>query len=208
MAIAWARSAYQAVFVRDAHRLLLTAYDRLDEPHLRAADEEEDISGDLCAEMNAIVEQEEWASRYFVRNEHPLNHTERKGKRRPRIDVEIQYCAVPFRPGPRPTFRWEAKRLGPNNGTDKYLGDDGLGCFTDARYAPDHQDAGMVGYVQNSTDWQSRIERGLRKRRGRLQLVAGPALRVSVYEAARGFMTQHAGIDIHHVLLAFAPDAG
>lgn len=205
MAMRWARSAYQASFVRDAHRLLLAGYARLGDPHLRTRDEEEDISGDLCAEMNGVVEEEEWACRYFVRNEHPLNHTARKGKRRPRIDIEIQQCL--YRASVRPTFRWEAKRLGRGNGTDKYLGRDGLSCFTDGRYAPSHRDAGMVGYVQNKSDWASLIARGIERRRLSLQLVDGAAVWPACLSGHTGFMTRHARMDVHHVLLVFFDDA-
>ena len=196
---------YQAAFVRHAHRLMLAGYKRMADPHLRATAQEEDISGDLCAKMDAITQSEGWAAFYIVRNEAPLNQADRKGKRRFRIDIEIQKCLD--QPGPRPIFRWEAKRLGKGNGTDEYLGPSGLGCLTDGRYTAGQSDAGMVAFVQNETRWIPLIEKGLRKRRARLALLSGPEIRPSVGECSEleGFLTRHTNIDVHHVLLKFSP---
>lgn len=202
MGIEWAQRAYRAAFVREVHRLLFAGYARMIDPHLRAADQEEDISGDLCAEMECVVESEPWAAAYIVHNEKPLNDGVRKGKSRFRIDIEVQQS---LHRGRRPVFRWEAKRLGPNNGTDGYLGPDGLGCLADGRYTHGHESAGMLAYVQNRTHWRPLIERGLQKRRQSLGLRDGPATRPPITECPTldGFMTCHATIEVHHVLLRF-----
>ena len=68
----------------------------------------------------------------------------RLGKRRCRIDIEI----LKSQEGPRPRFRFEAKRLHDTTSRHDYLGDDGLGCFLDGRYAKEDDIAGMLGYVQ------------------------------------------------------------
>lgn len=202
MSAEWAQPLYRAAFVLHVHRLLFAGYDRMIDPHLRALDQEEDITGDLCAEMEVVVQSETWAAAYIVHNEKPLNDGIRKGKNRFRIDIEVQQS---LHGGPRPAFRWEAKRLGPGNGTDGYLGPDGLGCLVDGRYTQGQETAGMVAYVQNRTHWRPLIEKGLQKRRHTLHLQDGPAIRPPIVEcpALDGFATCHATIAVHHVLLRF-----
>ena len=85
-----------------------------------------------------------WTKNFWAVEETRVNDGEREGKYRRRIDIEI----IEHRRGPRPRFRFEAKRLRDSDSRREYLGHDGLGCFLDGRYAASDPDAGMLGYVQ------------------------------------------------------------
>jgi hypothetical protein len=59
------------------------------------------------------------------------------------------------------TFAFEAKRLrGPTHLLSQYVGKDGLLLFVTGEYAPDDVEAGMLGYIQDSTvtKWYERLE--------------------------------------------------
>jgi len=121
-------------------------YDLLD-PASLAASEEEAITGRLTKAMQDALENLEaplWAKNFWAVEETRVNDSEREGKRRLRIDIEV----IEHRRGPRPRFRFEAKRLRNSDSRREYLGHDGLGCFLDGRYAASDPDAGMLGYVQ------------------------------------------------------------
>ena len=88
-----------------------------------------------------------WTADLTVHDEVYVEDGIRRGKRRLRIDIEFEQV----RRGPRPIFRFEAKRLRSAASLRAYLGRDGLGCFLDGRYAKDQDIAGMLGYVQSGT---------------------------------------------------------
>jgi len=124
-------------------------YDRLDRSSFRAS-EEEDITGELVRAMKRAVEDRlapRWTHTFWVSDEVPVNEVDRKGKRRRRIDIEI----IANRPGIRPKFRFEAKRLSDSTSRSNYLGDEGLGRFLAGRYAPESDVVGMLGYVQEGS---------------------------------------------------------
>jgi hypothetical protein len=60
------------------------------------------------------------------------------------VDIELER----IQPGLRPRFQFEAKRLYRKWSIDEYVGKDGLQNFLSGRYAAEHADAGMLGYVQ------------------------------------------------------------
>lgn len=80
--------------------------------------------------------------------EKPIATSRRKGKHRKRLDIEIEGV----RHGPRPRYPFEAKRLCKNtHPIGVYLGPKGLGEFLAGNYAPEKNEAGMMGYVQSDT---------------------------------------------------------
>jgi hypothetical protein len=91
--------------------------------------------------INELIEGSEgkrWMQRYIATDNHPVSSPHRKGKRRPRVDIEIVQLQ-----GSRPRFHFESKRLGKRPHTvDKYLGKDGLGCFLEAQYARESDQGG------------------------------------------------------------------
>ena len=126
--------------------------------------EEPEITGELVRAMRKVQEQEsapEWATHYTIHDDPPLNVPGKRGKKRPRVDIEFERVTR----GSRPRLRFEAKRLRGNRDVRQYLGEDGLGCFTSGKYPLTHPEAGMLGYVQNDSEtaWAARIETALRQ---------------------------------------------
>jgi hypothetical protein len=146
---------YEESFIRRSHSILKMGYARLDAPSF-ADHEEEDITGELTRAMQEAVQDTtapRWAKHFWPVEETRVHESGRLGKRRRRIDIEIlQHGIVPRR-----RFRFEAKRLGDAASRRSYLGEDGLGCFLDGRYAKEDSIAGMLGYVQqDSVEGQAR----------------------------------------------------
>jgi hypothetical protein len=136
--------------VNRSHQILKLGYDLLD-PSSLATSEEEVITGRLTKAMQDSLEDLEaplWMKHFWAVEETRVNDGEREGKHRRRIDIEV----IEQRRGPRPRFRFEAKRLRDSESRREYLGNDGLGCFLDGRYAASDPDAGMLGYVQEGTE--------------------------------------------------------
>ncbi len=145
------RADYQLAFRNQVFQLLKWGYDRLDALQYQYS-EEEDITGDLAGEINEIVQDRSypsWVGRYSVHEEKPISRYDRKGKKRQRLDIEIER----LRHGPRPRYPFEAKRLCANTHATigAYLGPKGLGEFLYGNYAPEENEAGMLGYVQSDT---------------------------------------------------------
>jgi hypothetical protein len=134
-------------------------YQRLS-PATYAASEEPEITGELVRAMHEAMQDDdapEWVAHYELpKDDPPLNVPGRLGKRRPRVDIEfVRVCL-----GPRPRFRFEAKRLGRANPVGDYLGREGMGCFLSGKYLLTGDEAGMLGYVQSEDEprWASKIE--------------------------------------------------
>ena len=122
---------------------------RLDHQSFQSA-EEPTITGELVRSMQEELEADTapgWAAYLAIRDDPPQNVEGRLGKRRRRIDIEIERCSQ----GKRPRFRFEAKRLRDSASLSAYLGEDGLMLFVQGSYAPDNDEAGMLGYVQQKT---------------------------------------------------------
>lgn len=158
-----AGARYEKDFVRHAHKLLGLGYATLT-PSDFARSEEEDITGELVRAIETVLDDPEgpgWTRWFSVPEEPRVHDPARKGKRRRRLDIRIDSSEA----RPRARFCFEAKRLGPNHGTSVYLGDEGLQCYLDGRYAGDQMVAGMLGYVQagDPPDWALKIERAIAK---------------------------------------------
>jgi hypothetical protein len=138
--------AYRASLVNRSHQILKMGYDRL-VGSKHSGSEEEVITGILTEAMQKALEDvgaPRWAKNFWVDEEIRVNDETRDGKRRLRIDIQV----IQHQHGPRPLFRFEAKRLHDSTSRRDYLGEEGLGCFLDGRYAASDPDAGMLGYVQ------------------------------------------------------------
>jgi len=143
------RPEYRRSFITRVHQVLRMGYERLDAGAL-AANEEEDITGELTRAMQTALQDPRsprWAKNFWAEEEIPVHRQGQTGKHRPRVDVQIMEHGI----AKRPRFRFEAKRLHDAGSRRKYLGCDGLGCFLDGRYASDDETAGMIGYVQQGT---------------------------------------------------------
>ena len=140
---------YEQSFVRRSHCILSMGYARLDAPSL-ANHEEEEIAGELTRAMQEAVQDiaaPRWAKHFWPAEETRVHESGRLGKHRRRIDIEILQHGI----APRRRLRFEAKRLRDAASHRRYLGEDGLGCFLDGRYAKEDSIAGMLGYVQQDS---------------------------------------------------------
>jgi len=205
------RSDYRASFLRDAHRLIARGYARMT-PSLLSKTEEEVVTEELVGAINEQIEApgaDTWMQRYDVVDDVHVRHPKRKGKKRPRVDIEI----LNVRPGRRPRLHFEAKRLGRRHSVGQYVGRKGLGCIIAADYAREDDDAGMLGYVQSGTcdAWAPKLEKKLLENRKDHHLVDGSVWETSALtpELTHVFRTQHnrpslaRPVDVYHTLLLF-----
>lgn len=142
-------SDYRVRFLRNAHRLIARGYGRM-RPSSFSETEEEVLTEELVVAIKGAIEASgaaSWMQRYEVMDDLRVRHPEKQGKKRPRVDIEI----TNIRPGRRPRFHFEAKRLGKGYAVGQYVGRKGLGCIVAGDYAREHDEAGMLGYVQSST---------------------------------------------------------
>jgi hypothetical protein len=142
------QDVYRSAFVHNCLALLVHARLQLAGTPL-ASEEEPAITGLLVQRAKEIIESDDaaqWMEQLEVLDDPPQNdRPDRRGKRRPRIDIEF----VEVHRGPRPRFHIEAKRLYRSDSVGEYVGTGGLGMFLDGAYASAWPSAGMLGYVQN-----------------------------------------------------------
>jgi hypothetical protein len=195
--------------VNHVHELVSIAYLRVDTASLSSA-EEPDITGRLVAAIKDVLNARSgpsWRSHYCVRDDPPVGRA--GGRSRPRVDIEFERTS----PLPRPQFQFEAKRLHSPSCVGRYLGSEGLQRFITKRYATNDEDAGMLGYVQNSDSqaWGLRLQQRMRSSMSQYQMrtIATPWPTQSIV-ANRGvrFHSVHArktgaDIAISHTLLRF-----
>ena len=149
---------YRRVFIWRVHQLLRMGYGRL-LPSDYATEEEPAITGDLEQAIQAVCDDPAspaWVMQFASSDDPPVNVPNRKGKRRPRIDIRI----TSLERRPRTHFYFEAKRLGTGHGTAQYRGKHGLGCFLRGEYASAEDDGGMLGYLQSDDEsgWAARLQ--------------------------------------------------
>ena len=205
--------AYARQLRAHAHRLIAEGYTRMDKVAF-AGEQEPAITGELVRQMRAYLESGEgtptWVCYYSIHDDPPLSVDGKRGKARPRVDIEFERVSR----GSRPRLRFEAKRLNSTTGhrVSVYLGRKGLGCFLSGKYPTTHGEAGMLGYVQSEDEatWAERIAEALR-RDGPQYAVADPPFAPQAICAAlpHTFISHHmmkdarSPIIVHHVLLRF-----
>lgn len=158
---------------KDAHQLLAWGYadSRL---QLNQALDEYEMTGILADNMDARINSPDTPDRfllYAVHNERPTSPTGELGKKRPKLDIQIERCGV----RPKPLFTFEAKRLrddlscSTSDTLRNYLGSDGISRFIEGRYVPSSPEAAMLGCIQahNADFWFERIEAAFRDDRTR-----------------------------------------
>ena len=160
------KPVYVAAFIQKVLVLLHMGHQRLDFSSY-ASSAEDDITGELVTAVKDVLTDDRspsWCYRFFCRDEERLNTGNRRGKNRRKVDISFERGGEAWL---RPQFQFEAKRLRDGRSVGAYLGGDGLGCFFAGQdaYAREHDDAGMLGYVQaeDETAWASRIGSRLAK---------------------------------------------
>lgn len=155
------REVYIEELRTHAVTLIWLGYARLNATSFATA-EEDVITGELVKQIKQVQDEidDDWASHYHISEQVPQNVDAKQGKRRPKMDIEIERNTR----GIRPKLGFEAKRLGTGFGVGTYLGDSGMTAFLTCYYPTTHQEAGMLGYVQDglSSDWPLRLDAALK----------------------------------------------
>lgn len=120
--------------------------------------EEDDITDELVLAMRTAKQNPNapaWVDFYEVHEQRPQNVAGKRGKRRPKMDIEFERNQR----GPRPRLGFEAKRLGHRHTVNDYLGEKGMAAFLVEYYPTTHGEAGMLGYVQEDSvaGWSSKL---------------------------------------------------
>jgi hypothetical protein len=202
---------YELAFVRRCHQLIGLGYSDL-APSALSDQEEPAITGELVRAMKSIQERQNaprWMIYLHVADDPPVNSAARLGKKRRRVDIEIER---PQR-GRRPRFQCEAKRLHQSASLTKYLGTDGLGRFLAGDYARDEDAAGMLGYIQSRgvADWSRDLQTALDDYRVQYQVASPEPLAIANLGAERlaTWCSEHLRVTvgrpiaIYHSLLPF-----
>lgn len=143
---------YLVVLREDAHQLLAWSYADTRSKLAKAKDEYE-MTGLLSDAMDARINAPQTPERftyYSVHNEKLISPSGELGKKRPRLDIQIQRNGI----RPKPCFTFEAKRLRDDTSSTvkdtmrQYLGDDGVRRFVIGRYAQESLEAAMLGCIQ------------------------------------------------------------
>ena len=161
---------YQEVFVDRVHQLLARGYELMRaacaETELQQKDEPK-ITGLLVKAMNKARHDDQirdWAWLFCVKDDPRVDDHGLEGNDRPRIDIQVQELR---QAPPEPCFQFEAKRLYDDGTLDKYMGTPGLQSLLNGWYAREHDDAGMLAYVQAELleTWAARVHSRLGQRR-------------------------------------------
>jgi hypothetical protein len=143
---------YLVVLREDAHLLLAWGYTDT-HAELPTAEDEYEITGLLADAIEQRINDPLTPERftlYSVHNERPISPAGQRGKKRPKLDIQIQRNGV----RPRPCYTIEAKRLRDDNKASAsdslahYLGDEGVGRFVAGVYEPDASEAVMLGCIE------------------------------------------------------------
>lgn len=206
--------AYYNCLLLHAHVILHMGYKRLDSCEFSTA-EEEDITGVLSDAMTdalASPESPAWRFFYTVHEEPRVRNKKRRGKRRLRLDIQVEYTGEA-----RPRFSFEAKRLRASDpkSISKYLGEEGLGCFILGLYARESDEVGMLAYVQSDDheQWASSIRAGLhthvqkcewKTEDGWVSVQIAEGL-TTTFKSSHARSSLNKGLTVYHTLLAFLP---
>jgi len=156
--------AYLVELREDAHQLLSRGYSD-SKAKLSKAKDEYELTGLLADSIEARIDSPTTPERfmlYSVHNEKPISPGGELGKKRPRLDIQIQRHGA----RPKPHFTFEAKRLrddrtcSASESMKEYLGNKGLGRFIEGLYSAESSEAAMLGCVQahDSAFWFQQVE--------------------------------------------------
>jgi hypothetical protein len=197
-------------FIGNVHRLLALGYARLDICKYRDADEDL-LTQDLKTALRKVTEDmrgPRWANHFSIHEKRRQDDEQRQGNSRLELDIVFERTQR----GVHPCFVIEAKRLGPKHPVTVYLGPQGLGAFISCEYAREHDDAGMLGYVQSKTldDWSQSLGSRLAVSPGKYSVEptgtwlphtfpGGP----TTYRSCHRRSAERGPITIYHTLLDF-----
>lgn len=135
--------------------VLDSAVQRLRRKNLRDYDEIA-ITGELVHQLRGVVGKLPFTQYGFllaVHDDAPVHGNSPVGKKRLRIDLQIEQVSTAV----RPRFSFEAKRLcrPEHKSASSYVGPEGVGSFVSGEYAPEAPWGGMLAYVETGSvkDW-------------------------------------------------------
>ncbi len=202
---------YRWHFLSRVHALLGRGFQEISHFDLSSRAEPA-ITGLLTQAIEEFLDDPEapdWTDRFSIQDERHVNDSDREGKRRLRVDIEL----VSAGPRPRPRFQIEAKRLcnPPKTNLKQYLGGEGLGSFLSGGYAKSHPWAGMIGYLQAETveQWATWIRTSLEDKSDehflvpKTEVLCPQSFDESLPHVYRSdhFQQQNHPIEIHHIFL-------
>ncbi len=201
-------AAYADALREHAVKLIWMGHQRLEFASFSSS-EEDDITGELVRVIKKVCCDPiapEWVDHYEVHEQTRQNTNGNRGKRRPMMDIEIE-C---HRRGPRPKLGFEAKRLGHGHTAKKYLGDEGMTAFLNNYYPTTHGEAGMIGYVQQSTaaSWSQEIFMQVLSEKTTYGVASDAIQTICQGSATVGYRTEHCDhqerqLIVLHVFLPF-----
>ena len=150
---------YLVVLREDAHLLLAWGYSDT-RSDISTASDEYDITGLLATAMDRRINDPITPERftlYSIHNERPISPNDERGKKRPKLDIQIECCGV----RPKRYYTFEAKRLRDDDRASAadsrrhYLGEEGVGRFVADYYEAENVEAAMLGCIQarNAEYW-------------------------------------------------------
>ena len=198
---------YSNLFRFQVHQLI--AWGHYTARHkLRSINEEEpNITGYITEAVRArlITDRPPWCNYYSIREDSPIEASNRSGRSRPRPDIIIE---ANFRG--RPEYMFEAKRLRKNGyGADKYIDTDGMGCFISGLYALRYNEAAMLGYIQSdsSVHWKVQVKKAINDNAKQLYLKSPQKDETVIDDFPLEWISEHErqsvgrSIRIYHILL-------
>jgi hypothetical protein len=149
---------YWSAYREHIHTLLAWGYSD-SQNRVQARHNETDITGFIAEAIQNKLDDPDsplWCDQIALKDDPPIPGGGRTGRKRWRPDLIFE--SVEKRP--RPKYHFEAKRLRRKQSILEYLGEDGLLCFIDGRYAHESSEAGMLGYVQsdNIDTWTKKLQ--------------------------------------------------
>jgi len=158
----WA-NLYWEQFRVHVHTILLNGYQlALNKIRLEHGCEETAITGFLVEGMRKwLITGPGWCDGFHIDEDRPVPGKtkfgkEREGRNRQRPDIIILYANRP-----RPEYFFEAKRLRKMGDSGEYTTSKGMGCFINGEYAPDYDEAAMLGYIEieSSEYWRDFLKK-------------------------------------------------
>lgn len=201
---------FSNAFRINAHTLIYWGYKEALSRITHDSHEETTITGYISESLKnrlRTLDGPRWYKKFSVIENRPMEKEGCEGKKRPMPDLVIEGNM----PG-RPEYIFEAKRLKKTDfGIGKYLGEDGLACFINGKYAARYDEAAMIGYIQSDSPnyWLTDIQKKIQQKESDLNLTSLREKVEVINDLPDEWMSIHAresierSIFIYHILLDF-----
>src|SRR5712691_5124297 len=185
--------SWKVAFRKNAHLLINAGYTACRSKIATDKHKEEHITEIIVCCINDWMRHSGrplWCKYYSVHEEAPVSGKGGHGKSRTRTDIFIELGSR----RERPIYVFEAKRLRTKGfGASKYIGVEGMGCFTEGIYAEGYDEAAMLGYVQSNTlnEWKKRVKKSITENAASLYLQSALFDEVVIAEFPLEWVSEH-----------------